>query len=142
MSIEAAMRGVLVAATGVANIVATNSTSNDKAIRPERLAQTDSYPAIEIQITSETHQEDLGGWDGTSDVEVTLFCVAETAQQAAALVKAVRQTLTSISNVSSVHGRIESVVLTDTEGSYEPEADGSDEGVYVKALSCSVWFVE
>jgi len=115
-------------------VTAIVGESNAARIRPDRLDQGETLPAILMEV-DENPQNDLSGIGGLVYSDVTLTCRATTKTAARALAEAVRLNGTDPgTGMAGHHGTVASVTfdatLESTVGAFTPKADGSEAGWY------------
>jgi len=129
--IEETLVAFLKSLTAVTAII---GTGNAARIRPDRLDQGETLPAILMQV-DETPQNDLDGLGGLVYADVTLTCRANTKTAARALAEAIRLNGTNPgTGLAGYHGTVASVTfdatLESTITAFTSKADGSEAGWY------------
>jgi len=116
-------------------------------IRPDRLHQADTLPAVIIEVDTSDHCNTLDGLGGLVFSEVNVICRASTRAGSRALAEAVRvngtDPGTGLAGASGSYGGTSfDAVLEDEVTSYTPAGDGSDQGWYDTNMSFVVSVAE
>jgi len=116
-------------------------------IRPDRLDESDTLPAIIIEVDDEEQLNDLSGTGGLVRAPVNLVCRAATKAAARLLARAVRTNNTDpgtgLAGYSGAAGeQTIHAVLDDETPSYTPAGDGRDDGHYDVNLDFTIMFNE
>ncbi len=138
MSVEDAIRRKLLTLSAVTTITGTGDAA---LIRPDRLHATDrpgaTSAAVIIEIDGEEHLNDLEGKSRRRMSTVTLRCRSRQRTLARALAEAIRVNGTTPGTglagarwTDSTDGLAYDAWLDDTNSSFTPDDDGSDEGWY------------
>lgn len=114
-------------------VTAIVGTGNDARIRPDRLEESDSRPAIAIEIDDEDPQNSLDGLGGLVYADVSIFSSARTKTAARALAEAIRlngtDPGTGLAGVCTTVGGVQfDAVLESTQVDYKSLNDGSGQG--------------
>lgn len=142
--VEESLRVLLLTLTPVTAIVGTGASAR---IRPDRLHQGDTLPAIIVEIDNENHRNTLAGTGGLVYADVTLTCRADTKAASRALAEAVRLNGTDPGTgfagySGTVNGQDLDIVLDDEVATFIRADDGSDQGYYDVLQSYEVSFTE
>jgi len=118
----------------LSTVTAIIGEGNAARIRPDRLDQSETLPAILLEVDEEP-QNDLSGVGGLVYADATLTCRAATKTAARALAEAVRLNGTDPgTGLAGYHGTVSSVTfdatLESTVGAFTSKADGSEAGWY------------
>lgn len=129
MAIEDSIRTRLLAQTAVTAITST--------IRPYKLAQQDTLPAIVLMVETETFNNSIDYQGGLVDCRMRIMAVAESLASARALAEAIRGNNSSGSpnGLAGYEGTVSGIEiqgceLTSREVQFEPFGDDSDAGFY------------
>jgi hypothetical protein len=144
--VEADIRTLLLTLSAVTDLVGTGDAAR---IRPDKLDQADddSLQAIIVEVDSEEPALGLDGKGGRVYADVTLRCRARQKSQARAVADAVRTNGTDPGTGlagynGTVNGHTLDAWLEDTQTSFTPADDGSDEGFYDVFCSYRLTFEE
>jgi len=130
--IEESLRRLLITFDAVTAIVGSGSAAR---IRPDRLHESDTLPAVVIEVDDEDHANDLDGLGGLVHAAVNVKCRAATKSRARALAAAVARNGTSpgtgLAGYSGAAGdqTIDGILEHETT-SYHDDDDGDDQGYY------------
>jgi len=116
-------------------------------IRPDRLDEGDTLPAIIIEVDDEEQLNDLSGVGGLVRADVNVKCRAATKKGARLLAWAVRTNNTDpgtgLAGYSGEAGdQTIHAVLDDETPSYTPAGDGRDDGHYDVDMDFTIMFNE
>lgn len=119
---------------GLSAVTAIVGEGNAARIRPDRLDQGETLPAILMEVDEEP-QNDLDGIGGLVYSDVTLTCRATTKAAARALAEAIRLNGTNPgTGLAGYHGTVASVTfdatLESTVAAFTHKGDGSEAGWY------------
>jgi len=125
-SIEDAVRSRVSGLAAVSTITST--------IRPYRLQQGDTLPAVVVSVDEETHENSLDGLGGVVSAQVRIQSLAETLAEARSLSEAIRGT-GGTTGMAGYTGTVSSVgiqasILQRKQFDFTPYSDASDEGFY------------
>lgn len=141
MSLAADVVTILAGTPAVANLCVTNSKTSTKAIRPDRLSQSDkltnSLGAIEVTASKTDYQTDLNGSGKTAIITLLIDCVGLGSTVANAIADKVEDTLEPYRGATS-GGNIDAVELLDRREDWATTDDGTDNGEYVVELEINV----
>ena len=141
MSLAADVVTKLAATSAVANRCATNPKTGTKAIRPDRLSQTDKLTGnlcgIEVVVSETDYQTDTIDSGKTAICKLLVDCIALNSTSANALANSVEDSLEPWRGATS-GGTVLAVDLTDRREDWGTNSDGSDSGEYVVELELSV----
>lgn len=135
----AEIRTRLLSDAGIAAQLGLHPASGDRAIRPDRLAQRDVLPAIEVALQSAQPQIDLGGDNSTWLCPVACVCVADTRADAQSLAEAVYDWLEAWSGATA-DGSVIAVEGGSTEYDADDLGDGSDRSQYTATVTVNIWY--
>ncbi len=128
MGVEADIRTALLAMSAVTGLVGASSLAR---IRPDRLHEDDTLPAVIVEVDSEVPQNDISGVGGLRISSVNLICRATTRAGSRALAEAVRTNGTNPgTGLAGYAGASLDAVLETMTTAYVPKDDGSDQGWY------------
>lgn len=132
MSIEADLRTYLLTLGTVTTLVGEGGLGR---IRPDRLHEGETLPAVIMQVDNERPLNTLDGKGGRVYADVTLICRAQEKEDARTLAEAIRvngtDPGTGLAGYNGAAG--DSTIdawLEDQNTSFTPAADGSDQGFY------------
>lgn len=141
MALEATLRTFLKTLDTVTAIV---GTGDDARIRPDRLEETDTLPAIIIEVDDEDPENSLDGLGGLVYADVNIQCRAFEKEDARALAEAVRVNGTDPG--TGMAGTSQDgfhAVLENTSASlFIPEDAASQKGYFVVNCLYTVSFME
>ena len=141
MSLESDLQTLLKSQTSITVLVGENPRANDdKAIRRERLFQSDELPAVEIHIEDDAAVNTLAGADGTSNAHTVLSCIAEDQGYARQLAEACVAYLEPFRGATAT-GFVDSVTYLRTRNAWEPYEDGTDKGYHVAEVHLRIWYI-
>ncbi len=128
MGLEADIRTALLTMDAVTALVGAGSLAR---IRPDRLHEDDTFPAIIVEVDRETPQNDISGVGGLRISSVNLICRATTRAGSRALAEAVRVNGTNPGTglAGYTSATLDAVLESMTTG-FVPKDDGSDQGWY------------
>ena len=144
MSIEDTLVAFLKTLSTVTAII---GTGNAARIRPDRLGQDETLPAILMEIDDEEPENDLLGQGGLVYSEVTLTCRANEKADARALAEAIRiNGADPGTGMAGYHGTVGGVmfdaVLESTTMAWTTESEGSEAGWFDVLAEYTVSHVE
>lgn len=141
MSVAADVVTILKNAAAVSALCVTNPKTNTKAIRPDRLSQSDvlsgSLGGIEVTVAGNDYQNDLGGSDKTGIHKLLIDCVALNSTAANNMADKVEDVIEPYRGATA-GGFIEAVELIDRREDWATTEDGQDTGEYVVEVECNV----
>ena len=141
MSLEADLQTLLKAQTSIAVALGENPRAGgDRAIRRERLFQSDVLPAIEIHIEDAGPVNTLEGHNGTFNSHVVLACLALDQGIAAQIAAAVVAYLEPFTGATAT-GFVESVTYLSTRNNFVAYVDGTDDGEHVSEVHLRIWYI-
>lgn len=148
-TVEDNLRTLLLAFSGVTALTGAGDAAR---IRPDRLHQDDTIPAVGggviIEVDNEVPENSLDGLGGLVYADVNIVCRARQKAIARTLAEAIRTNDTDPGTGlagytgTPVGGSQIDAVLEDTSTVFIPEAEGSDEGWYDVFCSYTVSFAE
>lgn len=138
MSVEDAIRRKLLTLSAVTAITGTGDSA---MIRPDRLHATDTLTAtnaaVIVEVDDEEHLNALDGKSRRRMSSVTLRCRSRQKARARVLAEAIRVNgtnpgtgLAGATWTDSTDGLTYAAWLEDTNSSFTPDVDGSDQGFY------------
>ena len=143
MSLIADVITILKSSSSVNSLCLTNPKTGQKAIRPDRLSQTDSLTTsrggILVRSDGREIQNDLSGSSKTSWVKITVGCVCPSRAVAAAIADAVESVMEPFRGATST-GSIDGIELDDRREDWFPQDDGADNGEYVIEVDLNVFY--
>ena len=128
------LRTYLLTITGVTDLVSTR-------IRPDALAQNETFPAVVLSETRSEHFADLTGSAGMAESLVEVACFSATRLEAESVAELVRQALQGYGGTAGSE-TITHTILDSRDSGYLVPADGSDDGLYVTALDFRIFLTE
>ena len=144
MALHATIRTLILTWSDVTNFLTRNDKSNDYPIRPERLNETDRFPALEIAQPNETIITDLEGETLASDSTVVVSVIDTDVVRANQIADAlVLKQTKSTPGLHGFSGQVGNIFLDDIcvdtiKRAYAANLDGSDTGQYVVSIFCTV----
>lgn len=128
-------------------VTAIVGSGDDALIRPDRLEESDSPPAIIIEVDADSPANSLDGKGGLVYSDVNIICRAREKVDARALAEAVRLNGTDPgTGLAGYHGTVGGVqfdaVLEDMVPSFTPADDASQRGWFDVNCSYEVSFLE
>lgn len=133
MSIEERLRTILIGDTAITTLVGDR-------IRPDELAQEDSYPAILITINEEDPLAMLSEVGGLQKATINVTALSETKSQARTIAKKVRARMDQLPEV--VDGVQIDATFEKRENGFDHDDDGADTGVYFSNCIFEIWWDE
>lgn len=134
MSFSTDLRTYLLTIPDITSLVGAGTLAR---IRPSRLEQGDSFPAIRYAIPSGESHSHLGGGLGVRQPSLQIDCYGNSRNEAEELGEAVRvalHTYHGMMNATYVH----SITMTNRFELYEPASDASDTGAHREVLTFNV----
>ena len=133
MSIEERLRTHLVGDTAITALVADR-------VRPDELAQEDSYPAIIITIDEEDPLAMLSDIGGLQKATIHVTALSETKSVARTIAKKVRDRMDQLPEV--IDGVEIDATFEKRENGFDHDDDGEDTGVYFSSNVFEIWWDE
>ncbi|TXH43408.1 MAG: DUF3168 domain-containing protein [Desulfurellales bacterium] len=133
MSIEERLRSILIADTAITNLVG-------QRIRPDELAEGDTYPAILISIDDEDPLAMLSQVGGLQKATINITALSQLKTQARTIAKKVRACLDGFDDV--VDGVEIEATFEKRENGFDHDDDGEDTGVYFSNCVFEIWWDE
>lgn len=133
MSIEERIRAILVGDTDITDIVGAR-------VRPDELAEDDTFPAILFTIDEEDPLPMLSEVGGLQKAKLEVVALSETKLQARTIAKKVRASMDGIKTV--VDGVEIDATFEKRESGFDHNDDGEDSGVYFSTCVFEVWWDE
>lgn len=133
MSIEERLRTILLESTPITDLVG-------QRIRPDELAQEDTFPAILIEVDDEDPLAMLSAVGGLQKAAVNVIALTEKKTTARLLAKRVRETLDGFDD--EVDGVEIEATFEKRENGFDHDDDGEDTGVYFSTCIFEVWWDE
>lgn len=125
-----------------AKLVTSVGASCGNRIRPDVLAQPDTFPAIVYRQTSAGQDAPLSGRDDFPAPEFEITCWDRTRRGATTLARAVKAALEDVGKATwSYTGGsvvVHAVTLLESETIYDDESQGSDKPIYGTAQTYEV----
>lgn len=132
------VRDYLLSDATIAAAVQDDEAGEQFRIRPDQLAEGDSYPAIVVEVTDEDPLEMLSETGGLQKAKVTFAALDSTRTGATSLGKKIRDKIDGLP--ATVDGaRIDGTFEGRKNGS-EPNQDGSDSSCYWSEIECEIWW--
>lgn len=110
-------------------------------IRIKKLRESDTFPAIVIDVPESRHHNDIDGYGGLAESTVTFMCMAETIQAARELSEVLRMQIAGYDGVAGTIS-LQGVFVDDTTSGFVPLDDASENGIYSCDLNCTIWHSE
>lgn len=107
-------------------------------IRPDQIAQGDSYPAILIEVTDEDPLTMLSEVGGLQKAKVTITALSATRAGATSLGKKIRDKIDGLP--ATVSGTKIDGTFEGRKNGSEPNEDGSDDCCYWTEIECELWW--
>lgn len=141
MALEATLRTFLKTLGTVTAIV---GTGDDARIRPDRLEETDTLPAIIIEVDSEDPENSIDGKGGLVYADVNIQCRAFEKEDARALAEAVRVNGTDPGTgmAGTSQDDFHAVLESTSAALFIPEDAASQNGYFVVDCLYTVSFME
>ena len=133
MSIEERLRTHLIGDTAITTLVADR-------VRPDELAQEDSYPAIIITIDEEDPLAMLSDIGGLQKATIHVTALSETKSVARTIAKKVRDRMDQLPEV--IDGVEIDATFEKRENGFDHDDDGEDTGVYFSSNVFEIWWDE
>ena len=134
------LRTLLAGRTAITSIVATNTKTNEKAIRLERLFRNDPFPAIVLNAPDMQGANDLAGFGKEYSGQVLVSCASDVGgKQANDLAAAVVGELEPFVGATA-SGFVGSITYEGERTGFEPFADGSEKGCYITEVKLWVLY--
>lgn len=134
MNLGAAIRSTLMADSEVFAAVADR-------IRPDELAQGDSFPAVLIEIEEEDPLAMLSQAGGLQKAKVLISVFAATKAESRSIARRVRTALESEGGFE-VEGLEIDLTFEGRKNGFSADDDGADTGIYFSENEFEVWFEE
>lgn len=143
MSLSADIVTLLKTSSPLLALCVTNSQTNSKAVRPDRLHQsdkvTDLLGGVEVTTDGNEFLNDLVSSNGTAWVKVLIDCVSRSSTTSNAMAD-IAQALVEPFRGATAGGFIDAVELSDRREDWATTEDGQATGEYVAELELSVFY--